>query len=241
MTRLYSVDWTSEGEVASATEALVRALYEEGCVSAGPPPRPRFLAWFDRLQGCTASETAMTPVSLKLLYELAFAVGPRRIVGIGTFHGLAMSALAAGAWERRGSAGVRAVGVDVDEAANGIARANAARLGLEHCLSYVTADGAAYLEARAKPIDLVYLDLDDPLRAKAAYGTMYERAWPRLTPGAMVLAHDATNAQFAADLADLRRRLRRDGDFHVILDVPTDSAGLLVAASLIPSTRGEPS
>ncbi|NOT07864.1 MAG: hypothetical protein HOP28_06625 [Gemmatimonadales bacterium] len=200
-------------------------------MTAEPPTSDRFLLWFGRFQRCHITATAMTPAALLLLYQLGFAVGPRRLVGVGTYQGLAMGALTAGASDRHHGKDVSGVGVDVDGLATSLARSNARKLGLAGRLSYVTEEGTVHLDRRVEPIDLFYLDLDDPLTGKAGYQLAFEHSRRLLTGRAVVVAHDATSPRFTADLAELRRHLLADGRFGLLLDVPIDAAGMLIAGS----------
>lgn len=234
MSQIYNTDWRAESALVDATKGLLRALRAHAVVTHNPPPDGVFEDWFVAVQRCHVDATSITPAMLRLLFEFAYVAAPAYIVGVGTGQGLPMSAIVAGAVARRDEQDVEAVGVDQDYAANEWAAANAYALRLNSFLTYRTVDGVSYLGSRRKPIDLLYLDLDDPLDGKAQYATVFEHARHLLRRDGVVLAHDATSTKFLKDIAAFRQRLESDGRFSTILTVPIDAAGLLLAASAAP-------
>lgn len=232
---IYNVDWSQDELVGPAIHQLITALHRADRTSTGPD-MALFLRRFEQLQRCDVPSTALTPAMIRLLYELSYAVVPRRLVGIGTFCGSAMNMLAAGAIDRAIQNGenkekdVAAIGLDIDASAIIKAHENAKRMQLDHAVQYIEADGLEFIAGEPpKSIDLLYLDFDDPVMGKHGYADAIERARDALAPGSFVFAHDAIVPKFHKDLERLRATLRASGDFDFILDIPIDRAGLLVA------------
>ena len=225
---IFSVLWEQETNLLSAIRGFEDALLTAGVLNIAPPSQGDFLDFFDGAQHLEIDKTAITPGMLKLLFDLGHSVGPKHTVGIGTYQGLPILAVAAGA--RLRSRDSHAVGIDVDVASNVLARRNAEHLELNGNLQFIDHDGVAYLKERTQPIDLLYLDLDDAKQGKKGYVDCFLEAAPLLREGAIVLAHDAISPTFTEDLKRLREAVSGDGRFTVLVDIPVDSAGLFLAS-----------
>jgi predicted O-methyltransferase YrrM len=226
---IFSVDWAQEADLLDAIHVFEDALLGVGVLKSVPSEPHAFLEFFEGVQKLRIDQTAITAAMLKLLFDLGYATGSANLVGIGTYQGLPISALTAGA--RLRSDGCNAVGIDVEPESNIIARDNANHLGLSQHLQFVDGDGAAYLEGSTGAIDLLYLDLDDEHIGKKGYVKCFLKAIPYFSDHAVVLAHDAISPKFTKDLEDLRRAVASNGRFDVLLDIPIDSAGLFLAGS----------
>lgn len=178
--------------------------------------------------------TTLTPIMRRLLFGLAAAAPSVNIVGVGTYVGYAFSWLL-GAHTDPESAGVfqweTATGIDVSEAVNIIARRNCAVLGHGERVRFVEADGVDGVARSAQPIDLLFIDLDNRIRGKAAYSEVLEAALPRLSDGALVLAHDPCVPRFANDFAGFHRLIRESERLAGPWVLPVDGCGLSVAAA----------
>lgn len=137
----------------------------------------------------------LRPQDALKLYELAFfAPGP--ILEIGSYHGLSTSILArAVADSGPESSDRRIVSVELDPAAQAVARAHLERLGLAGNVELVQSDAHAYcLKAAAagERFAFAFIDHDH------AYASVLEvcRELPGLTlPGAFCLFHDWLDAR----------------------------------------------
>ncbi len=137
------------------------------------------------------------------LYELAyFAPGP--ILEIGSYHGLSTSILARAVADSgaEGSAR-RIVSVELDAAAQAVARGHLERLGLAGNVTFAESDAAAYCvkaAAAGERFAFAFIDHDH------AYASVLPvcRALPELTlPGAFCLFHDWLDARnFQPEEAD---------------------------------------
>lgn len=174
--------------------------------------------------------TTITAVMRRLLFALGFAASPSHVVGVGTFVGYAISWLLRDRSDNEAGPFIHhAMGADVDKCANEVARRNCSILGHGDRLSFADSDGIAIIGRCRFPIDLLYLDLDDPVTGKAGYWRVAEAAMPRLTRGSLVLAHDACLTRFQSDIEAFHGFLARTGRFAGPWVLPIDECGLSVS------------
>ena len=222
---------TYEEIVDTVVEGLRRANVVRA--DAGPIPWDAFVRLSDLIHDhYVVPGTTFTPMMRRLLFGLGYAARPETIVGVGTHVGYTFSwllrnrldeeCMAAGPWQR-------AIGIDLDAGANTMARRNCSVLGHGERLMFLDADGVAGVSSSSEAIDLLYLDLDDPARRKAAYRDVLEAALPRLQPGALVLAHDPCVPLFQQDFAAYDRFVTESGLFGGPWVLRVDSCGLSVA------------
>lgn len=205
--------------------------------SAALPPRRGPTPWdsFIRLSDLVHANyhvpsTTVTPVMRRLLFALGFAARPATIVGVGTFVGYAFT------WLLRDRAEAASgpqfdfgLGLDVQNDATALAISNCANLGHEERLQFRTEDGAAAVSAFRRPIDLLFLDLDDPVSGKAGYVEVLRAALPRLSPAATVLAHDPCVARFHEDFSHYHKFIESTDAFSAGCVIPIDACGLALA------------
>jgi len=153
----------------------------------------------------TVPDSSITPMMARLLFGLAMHGRPRTVWALGSYFGNALVWLTA-PHLLLGVPG-RATAVDVDPHATAHAAANFARLGAGsvRCL----AADALTCPIDERGIDLLFIDVDEPVRRKARYTDCLQRFLPHLAPGALVAAHDVGEPVFEHDM-DRYRRLVRD-------------------------------
>jgi predicted O-methyltransferase YrrM len=95
----------------------------------------------------------------------------------------------------------------------------------------VDADAVVVVAGSEQPIDLLYLDLDDPLTGKADYRRVLAAASPRLRPGSLILAHDPCVATFERDFEAYHELVHESGLFSDCWVFPVDDCGLSVAVT----------
>lgn len=213
-------------------EHILRLLARTGVLS-----RVCEVPWdaFYRLSGLVhdayvVPSTTMTPMMRRVLFAIGWAAAPANVVGAGTFVGYGFS------WLLRNRADpaaapfcARACGIDVDRRATGLARRNCRRLNHGRRLRFVCGDAREVMSRWADPIDLLYLDLDDPESRKRSYVDVLAAAAGHLRRNAVVLAHDASVQMFRRDFdayhAYIRHNPRLAGPW--ILNV--DPCGLSIA------------
>jgi predicted O-methyltransferase YrrM len=218
------------GEIVGA---LVGVLQQEGALPTGRGEVP----WeaFGRLSSRVHAEfhvpgTTVTAVMTRLLFALGFLARPRAVLGAGTYVGYAFAWLVR---DRDDPAAApyctSAVAVDTDATATDLARGNLGKLGHGAALRVVTADAHEVLRNRREPLDLLYLDVDDPTSGKAAYASLLRAAEPALAPGALVLAHDPCVPKFTDDFQAYHDAVVESPRLSGPWVVPVDFCGLSVA------------
>ncbi len=216
------LDWEQETtHFASIDQFLALSL---GKSTNGLADRFRFR--FEQARFLEVPQTGFSPLMLYMLYGIAANSRPSLLLGCGTYAGVAFSMLAAGAMDQ--DPGARAFGVD-EEDINVVARRNAKAMGLDPMLTYASSSPNALIEGTDTPIDLLFLDVDDPVRGKEDYTPLAELAHPRLAHGAIVLAHDACVARCERDIARLTDYVKGTGKYQGPWVIPVDNAGLWMA------------
>lgn len=214
-------------------DELVAALVHEGAfVDPGETPWDSFL----RLSHCVHAHfevptTTLSPLMRRLLFALGRAAWPGRLVGAGTFVGYALAWLLRDALDPApGPVWHEAVGLDLDPLATRLARRNSAILGFGRRLRFLRADATTW-HYGPTPIDLLYIDIDDPMRGKADYDSVLEAAAPCLAHGALILAHDPCVPRFESDLARYHEAVRSRLGLRGPWVLPVDPCGLSVAVA----------
>jgi predicted O-methyltransferase YrrM len=221
---------TYEGVVDRILSMLRRA----GALSLNDVPTPwdSFLKLSDLIhERYEVPSTTLTPIMRRLLFALGFGARPRTVVGVGTYVGYTFSWLLRDHADNESAPFCEtAIGIDVDAAANALARRNCAAIGHGPRLTFLDGDGVTLITKLKEPIDLLYLDLDDPVTGKAGYRQALEAASPFLRPRGLVLAHDACVSKFAPDFVAYHSYVRECGLFSGTWILPVDFCGLSVAA-----------
>lgn len=123
----------------------------------------------------------------------------------------------------------QAFAIDLDPDATMIARDNFQRIGLAPGVECLCDDGMRALPELGGPIDLLYLDVDSAEQGKKLYRPLLELAYPMLSEGAWVLAHDTCLEQFEKDLAPYLSMVRDTAYFKQSVSLPFDFCGLEVS------------
>lgn len=213
---------------------VVDAAIEAGIVPAANPEPPdwaRFAAFRHHVEEAfTVPETSITPLLARVLYGIAHAARPRRVLGIGTYAGNGVVWLLGPGFADNGTyLADAAAALDVDGDATELARGNFARLGTLPAVDCLTLDGhraAAELDAGW---DAVWLDAEDPDAGKAVYLTLLDALRPALAPGCLVLAHDVCVPKFREQLAPYLAAVRRPEEFAGSVSLELDECGLEVS------------
>ena len=172
--------------------------------------------------------TTFTPAMRRLLFGLGATVAPRTIVGVGTYVAYTYSWLLAGS-SSAARPFTRAIALDPDQDANRVARANLSGLTFGSRVAVVDAPGSDVLGHVTGPIDLLFLDLDDPITAKAGYADVLRLAEPALAPGALVIAHDACVPRFARDMSAFGAAAEELERVSEPIVLPVDACGVAIA------------
>ncbi|MHC2275461.1 putative O-methyltransferase YrrM [Bradyrhizobium diazoefficiens] len=177
-----------------------------------------------RLNQVNVPSTTITAVMAHVLFAIAQSKRPAILVGAGTFVGYGFSYLVAG-----GLPGVSAFGCDVDRAANQIARRNAFTQGIHTNVNYADECASSFLNRFGRSIDLLFIDVDDPVEGKNGYAEIVSAAWKSLSPGALILAHDACVPKFKLDFEHYYARVEAHKTGEMIGMLPIDDCGISIA------------
>jgi predicted O-methyltransferase YrrM len=150
---------------------------------------------------------ALEPVKAEYAHLMCRALGARRVVEVGTSHGVSTLYLAQAVKENGGGT---VIATEYEPAKAAAARANFAEAGLADLIDLHEGDLRETLKAIEGPVDLVLMDIWTEMARPAI-----ELIGPHLKPGAVVLA-DNTGGFFAhayrhffAWLDDPANRMRR--------------------------------
>ena len=176
--------------------------------------------------------TNCSPLMSKLLFALGQKKNPGMFVGVGSFFGYCVSWLMGLASSRQMSIGLL---VDPDPVANFHAGRNLANLGYVDSIDVVTARGEELLKHRnfATQIDLLYLDLDDPVHGKRGYADVLNTLFPVLALDAIVIAHDPCVPRFSADFSRYHETIRAHPKLMGPWVIPIDDCGISIAVKQI--------
>jgi predicted O-methyltransferase YrrM len=171
-------------------------------------------------------DTAITTIAARVLFAIASSLRPNMTVGVGTYYGNALVWLGGARLLEADRRDMQLVACDRDPVASDGATDNFRRLGAADVTTCVVEDGEAWLRRGNATIDVLYLDVDDPVERKAAYRRMLDAALARLGPGSLVIAHDRCVAKFASDFDEYMGAIRRSGRFRRSITLPIDSCGM---------------
>ena len=139
----------------------------------------------------------ITPDTGRLLWIMVGSTRASRILEIGTSNAYSTIWLADAARETGG----RVITLELNPDKVGLARENLKRAGLGERVEILQGRAAEILAGLEGPFDFVFLDADRP-----SYLTYLELVVPRLRPGGMLIADNATS--HASELQDYLLRVR---------------------------------
>jgi predicted O-methyltransferase YrrM len=155
---------------------------------------------------------------------LVKGMGARAILDLGTSYGYSAVWLAEAARETGG----RVISIDLVAEKQAYARAMLEKAGLADLVDFRAGDALEIVGALPGPFDFVVLDI-----WKDAYAPMFERVYPKLAPGAVVVADNMLYPPAAREMAIAYRRAVRaaPGMTSVLLEI---DEGLEVSRHLGP-------
>jgi predicted O-methyltransferase YrrM len=182
------------------------------------------------IEGFDVPWTTITSVMRRFFYAISAAAGPAHIVGAGTYVGFGFAWLVMGRARGRSARPLlNAVGLDIDGEATATARRNTAALDLDGVLRFEQTEAVKWLRACQDPISLLYLDIDAPSARKSGYLDVLEAARPRLSAGALIVAHDACVPLFASDFERYHEVIEHDPGLVGPVVLPLDECGVSLA------------
>jgi predicted O-methyltransferase YrrM len=223
---LYYLGLYAEESIAAGALQLLKS---QGLVDPAASYAPAaFSALRQRVKSCfVVPETAISPVMERLLYLLAAVKRPQRLLALGIYCGNALVWCVGPACDPgRSYRAESAIGVDIDPSAIAQARSNFSGLaGADH-VQLLAEDARVTVERLKGPFDTVYLDVLSPESGKAMYLELLEALYPKLSPGAWVLAHDTTLGCYGEQLAGYLQVVRDPARFRHSISFDIDALGL---------------
>ena len=144
-----------------------------------------------------------------LMNLLVKETGSRRILEVGSSYGYSTTWLAEAARAVDG----RVVSLELRAAKTEYARAQLARAGLEGRVAFRIGDALASLAQLAGPFDFVLIDL-----WKDLYVPVFERLYPKLSPGALIVADNMLEPESArVQTQAYRERVRATPEMSSVL------------------------
>lgn len=175
----------------------------------------------------TVRGTSITPVMARLLYMLSSIKRPQRVIGLGTYCAYALVwAVGASCGPQPAYTPATVVGIDIDPQATQLARENLTGLASSDHIELLAEDGLQAVDRLPGPWDTVFLDVDGSERGKGLYLDLLEKLYPKLAPGAWVLAHDTVVPPFADQLAPYLDQVRDKRRFQESISFHVDAYGL---------------
>lgn len=175
-------------------------------------------------------ESSITVIMARLLYGVAAAWRPQRILGIGTYFGNAFAWLAAPGFTRESHVyvGKSALALDTDKKAVAGAENNFTSIFDMTRVQSLCLDGHQ-AGLRASNVDLLYLDAEDPITRKGVYTSLLQSALPFLANDCIVLAHDIDVPKFRQDMMEYREHLGGLDAHQGSVPLRVDDCGLLLS------------
>ena len=219
-----SLDWDREAPHFAAVSRFLAAILGQPI----PTSLARFRERFEQARSLDVPQTGFTPLMLHTLYAVAATRRSASPIGCGTYVGVAFSMIVAGSVDAQVTE-VSGLGFDPDLESTAKATRNAGAMQLGDRVHYVASEPIEALQKYCGQLDLLFLDVDDPVRGKADYPILFELADRCAAPGAVVLAHDACVARCQDDLARLSERIKQTRRYRGPWVLPVDRAGILMA------------
>lgn len=218
-----------DAEIA-IVDATLEALKDAGIIRRASYDHAAFAAHREAVRDCFEIPwTAISPRQERLIWALNAIHRPARMVAAGVFCGFtficnAGAGVGPGAvYQPEDLVGIEIKADEAERAARnvrGFAPGGRARI--------VAADAVEFVADYCGMIDLLYLDANgDRGRGKGIYLEIMEAAYQRLSPGALVLAHNSVNA--AERLADYLAFVRDPANMSASVNVILDTEGLEVS------------
>lgn len=218
-----------EAEVAVVDRALA-ALVEAGVIPHAHYDLERFAAHRAAVRATFEIPwTAISPRVERLIWALNAITRPRRMIAAGVFCGFtficnAGAAVGPGATYRA----EELLGVEIKPEEAERAERNVRQIDPGGVARVIAADAIEVAAGYEQPIDLLYLDAAGGDAGKGIYLDILRAAYSRLSPGALVLAHNSVNS--AERLAEYLAFVRDPAHMAASVNVILDNQGLEVSA-----------
>lgn len=230
--RFFELNTTQLPEI-EATDLALTALYNTDILKNQPDVD---YTKFDALRSAVKAHfeitwTSIRPPMERLLYSIGAVNKPKNIVAIGIFCGNTLI------WNTGSAVGPgkcfdsdHIVGVEIEKEPCDLAGRNLEKIGVRELVDLRCEDGHKTIESINYPIDLLYLDAFGTLPGgtevtKLIYLSLLEKAYDKLSKGAVVVAHDTIIPTFLKQA-------------QAYLDFVRDPNHFTTSASIVPDDQG---
>ncbi|WP_322922503.1 O-methyltransferase [Paenibacillus campi] len=170
------------------------------------------------------SSTTISKVMERLLFSISSTQTIQHIVVLGSYCGYAMLWMAAGLQSKPDAV---IDGFDINEQACELARLNMERSRLQQAHIFNKDAYTATENYEDGSIDLLFIDVEH--HGKSDYAPLLQQWLPKLSKGAIVLAHDPLIAKFQQDFAAYHQVVTNKALFTKTLTLPIDECGVEIS------------
>jgi len=186
---------------------LVAPLHGQG---ASPTPSPDLLKLLREIKAADADQLAVSEEDGRFLRVMVASSRAQRATEIGGANGYSAIWIGLGLRETGG----HLTTIEFDPARAKTAAGNIRRAGLADVVTVVTGDAFAEIPKMAGEVDFVFLDA-----WKRDYKRFLDLMLPRLSPGALFLAHNVVNKQ--AEMRDFLSAIRDNPTLFTAIVTPS--------------------
>lgn len=224
--KLYEIDLECERDAFIPIDNLIMKLVDE----TWQPDFQAFKRYFSSVQGFQVDQTGFTPTMMYFLYSISNAHAPKTLLSLGSYCGLATSAILQGAIASAQHPAVDAVVADEDKDKVIRTQQNLNTLVYPNhlSLSVICKDPKVVLETYPQTIDLLFIDVDHPVKEKEDYPAIAEIALAKLSQYGLFLAHDAFLERCVDDIVALKKVIDDSGLFSISAKIPVDNVGIFL-------------
>jgi len=178
-------------------------------------------------------ETSISPLMSRILFGISFQFKPKIIVAIGTYVGYSLAWIAGPVISaKRLNKNIIIYNVDKDKKSLELARLNFKNINKDIFINFKCMDGHDIFKHVQETIDLLYIDVDDPIHRKKIYKSILNIGYDKLKSGSIILAHDITFPKFISDLSDYKEFVKNKDLFVKTSTLAIDEYGLEVSIKL---------
>ncbi len=176
-------------------------------------------------------QTSITKIASRLLFAIGVISAPKVMVGAGIYTGHALSWLSGYSYLSKKET-TNIYGLDISAEAIAHANNNFQKINMPN-VNCMHADAVSWLRNYdMDPIDVLYIDIDTKEEGKSKYLELLEAAYPKLSTGALIIAHDVNEEKFLADIAPYITYTSDKSKFSHNINLNIDPYGLGIAKKL---------
>ncbi|MFC1852881.1 O-methyltransferase [candidate division CSSED10-310 bacterium] len=170
--------------------------------------------------------TSITPVMERLMYMLTSVHRPKRMVEFGCYWGNTLAwFIGPGISKYKQFELEKVYAVDVNAEMINKAIDNFSKIEGTDCIEFLAEDARVTIDKISEPIDFLYLEAKSD-ESPELYLELLQKIYPKLSPGAWVIAHDIYDKVGKSDLVNYVRWVRDKSNFQESLAFDIDNYGM---------------